>query len=126
MNMETVKTATAPAAVGPYSQAVKIGDWLFCSGQIGLSPEDGKLVPGGVEAETRQALANLDAVLKAAGASLQSVVKTTVFMTDMKAFPTMNAVYAASFMTPFPARSTVQVAALPKGACVEIEAVAHA
>ena len=125
MNLETIKTAAAPAAVGPYSQAVKAGDWLFCSGQIGLNPEDGKLVPGGVEAETRQALANLDAVLQAAGLNRQSVVKTTVFMTDMKTFPTMNAVYAAFFMAPFPARSTVQAGALPKGACVEIEAVAH-
>ena len=125
MNLETIKTAAAPAAVGPYSQAVKAGDWLFCSGQIGLNPNDGKLVPGGVEAETRQALANLDAVLQAAGLNRQSVVKTTVFMTDMKTFPTMNAVYAAFFMAPFPARSTVQAGALPKGACVEIEAVAH-
>ena len=125
MNLDAIKTGAAPAAVGPYSQAVKMGDWLFCSGQIGLNPEDGKLVSGGVEAETRQALANLDAVLQAAGASRQSVVKTTVFITDMAAFPTVNAVYAAYFMSPFPARSTVQVGALPKGACVEIEAVAH-
>ena len=125
MSKEIVKSLYAPAAVGPYSQAVKTGSFLFCSGQLGLDASSGQLAAGGVEPEARQALANLDAVLRAAGLTRDAVVKTTVFMTDLKDFAKMNAVYADFFKTAYPARSTIQVAALPKGACVEIEAVAQ-
>lgn len=123
MTHHQVATAAAPAAIGPYSQAIQTGTMTFCSGQIGLDPATGTLVAGGIEPETRQVLENLRAVLRAAGLSPADVVKTTVFLTDMAGFPTMNEVYAGFFPVPCPARSTVQVAALPKGACVEIEAI---
>jgi 2-iminobutanoate/2-iminopropanoate deaminase len=125
MTKEIIKTAGAPAAIGPYSQAVKAAPFLFCSGQLGLDPASGQLAAGGIEAETRQALANLDAVLLAAGLTRESVVKVTVFLVDFKEFPIMNAVYEDFFKTRFPARSTVQVG-LPKGARIEIEATACA
>ncbi len=115
----------APKAIGPYSQAVQVGPWVFCSGQLGMDPETGRLVPGGIEAQTRQALTNLKHVLEAAGASLDSVVKVTVFLKNMDDFARMNAVYAEFFQEPYPARAAVEVAALPKGALVEIEAVAY-
>lgn len=118
-----IKTSDAPAAIGPYSQATQAGPFLFCSGQLGLNPVSGQLAPGGIEAETRQALANLDGVLKAAGLTRASVVKVTVFLVDLAEFPVMNAVYQDFFKSDFPARSTVQVG-LPKGARVEIEATA--
>ena len=124
MNRETVTSTHAPAAVGPYSQAVLTGDLVFCSGQIALDPATGILVTGGVGAETERVLKNLAAVLEAAGSSLSAVVKTTVFMTDLAGFKTMNDVYATFFRGAAPARSTVHVAALPRGASVEIEAVA--
>jgi 2-iminobutanoate/2-iminopropanoate deaminase len=119
-----VATAKAPAAIGPYSQAIHTEGVVFCSGQLGIDPATGRLAAGGVAGETRQALTNLAAVLDAVGASLKDVVKTTVFMTDLGQFQAMNEVYGSFFAANPPARSTVQVAALPRGAVVEIEAVA--
>jgi len=120
-----VATADAPAAIGPYVQARIEGGLVWCSGQIGLDPATGVLVPGGVAAEARRALANLDAVLRAAGSGLDRVLKTTVFLVDMADFAAMNEVYEEAFPAPFPARSTVAVAALPRGGRFEIEAVAR-
>ena len=121
---KVVITDKAPQALGPYSVGVKAGNLVFTAGQLGINPEDGEFVPGGIEAETRQALTNLKAVLKAAGASLKTVVKTTVFLRDMNDFSLMNKVYAEFFTSEFPARSAVQVARLPKDGAVEIEAIA--
>ena len=123
MNREAVATQAAPAAVGPYSQAIKAGGLVFASGQLGLDPTTGKLQEG-LEAQTRQVLANLQAVLSASGASMADVVKTTIFVVDISHFAAVNAIYATAFPSPPPARSTVQVAALPLGGLVEIEAVA--
>ncbi len=122
---EIINTNSAPAAIGPYSQAVRAGDFVFTSGQIGLEPETGKLVEG-VEAQTKQVLTNLRAVLAAAGASFEQVVKTTIFLVDMADFQVVNTLYAAEFVSEPPARSTIQVAALPRKARVEIEMVALA
>jgi len=122
---KTVRTDKAPAAIGPYSQAVRSGGFLFCSGQIPLDPETGKLVEGGIEAQTESVLMNLEAVLAAGGATLAAVVKTTVFLADLADFPAMNAVYGRYFPEDPPARATVQAARLPAGARVEIEAVAR-
>ena len=122
--MNLVQTDAAPEAVGPYSQAVRANGFLFTAGQVGLDPATGKLVAGGVAAETRRVLANLAAVLLAGGSGLDRVVKTTVFLADLADFKIMNEVYAEMFGGHRPARSTVQVAALPLGAQVEIEAVA--
>ena len=119
-----IATDKAPKALGPYSVAIQTDAFVFCSGQIGLDPVAGEIVAGGIEAETRQALANLSSVLAASGLTLAGVVKTTVFLRDMADFPKMNAVYAGFFKENPPARSTVAVAALPKGAAVEIEAIA--
>jgi 2-iminobutanoate/2-iminopropanoate deaminase len=119
-----ITSAKAPRAIGPYSPAVQSGRLVFTSGQLGLDPAGGELIAGGVEAETRQALLNLAAVLEAAGCRPADVIKTTVFLRDMADFPKMNAVYAEFFPADPPARSTVQAAALPKGAAVEIECVA--
>jgi len=124
--VDFVSTQHAPAAVGPYSQAVRSGGFLYTAGQVGLDPATGKLVPGGVEAEARQALRNLAAVLEAGGSGLARVVKTTVFVADMADFQRVNAIYAEAFGDHRPARSTVQAAALPLGARVELEAVAEA
>ncbi len=121
---QIIIASDAPAAIGPYSVAVRTGQLVFTAGQIGLDPATGQMVSGGVEAETRQALLNLKHVLEAAGSGLENVVKTTVFLRDMQDFARMNAVYAEFFTENYPARSAVQVAALPKGAAVEIEAVA--
>jgi 2-iminobutanoate/2-iminopropanoate deaminase len=123
VNREAIATQAAPAAVGPYSQAIKTSGLVFASGQLGLDPATGKLQEG-LEAQTRQVLANLNAVLSAAGASMADVVKTTIFLVDISQFSTVNAIYATAFPTPPPARSTVQVAALPLGGLVEIEAIA--
>jgi 2-iminobutanoate/2-iminopropanoate deaminase len=114
----------APKPLGPYSPGVRSGRWVFASGTIGNDPATGKLVPGGVPAETRQALTNLAGTLRAGGTTLAQVVKTTVFLLDLGQFAAMNAVYAEFFPTDPPARSTIQVAGLPGGAAVEIEAVA--
>jgi 2-iminobutanoate/2-iminopropanoate deaminase len=124
MNPEVISTSDAPKAIGPYSQAIRAGSLVYTAGQIGLDPATGELVPGGIELETRQVLQNLFSVLEAAGSSLKQVVKTTVFMQDLSEFAKMNAVYTEFFPETPPARSTVQVAALPKGARVEIECVA--
>lgn len=121
---ESVFTSKAPQAIGPYSQAIRTNALVFASGQAGLDPQTGELVTGGIEAETRQVLTNIKNVLEAADATLDAVVKTTVFLVDMAEFPKMNAVYAEFFPKDPPARSTVGVAALPKGAHVEIEAIA--
>ncbi|HEY5506275.1 MAG TPA: Rid family detoxifying hydrolase [Coriobacteriia bacterium] len=127
--MDHVKRAVvapgAPQALGPYSAAVTMGPFVFASGQTGIRPATGELADGGIEGQTRQVLANMAAVLEAAGSSFADVLKTTVFLTDMADFPVMNAIYAEYFPEPFPARSTVQVAALPKGGVVEIEAIAR-
>jgi 2-iminobutanoate/2-iminopropanoate deaminase len=120
-----IGTHSAPAALGPYSQAVEDGQWLFCSGQIGIDPSAGKLVDGGVEAETRRTLENLRGVLKGAGLGFDDVVKITLFLTDLHNFELVNRVYGEHFNAPYPARSTVQVAALPRGAQIEIEAIAR-
>ncbi len=120
---EVVVTEKAKA-MGPYSVGVKAGHFVFCSGQVGMDHTTGKLVAGGVEEQTRQVLKNLSMILEASGSSLEQVVKTTVFMNDINDFGRMNAVYAEFFQTDPPARSTFQVAALPAGAAVEIEAVA--
>jgi len=114
----------APKAIGPYSMAIKAGPFVFVSGQLGLDPNTGDLATGGVAAETRQALSNLKAILEAAGCGLDAVVKTTVFLRDMGDFSTVNQVYNEFFVQVPPARSAVQVAALPRGAAVEIEAIA--
>lgn len=118
-------TDAAPAAIGPYSQAVSTDGWLYTSGQIGLDPKTGELVPGGFEAQARQALINLTAVLASAGCSFRDVVKATIYLTDMANFPALNAIYGEVLTGHRPARSTVQAAALPKGALVEIDLVAR-
>ena len=122
--MKIISTKDAPQAIGPYSQAVTVGDLVFCSGQIPLDPETMKLLEGDVAAQTRQVLSNLSAVLKAAETSLGQVVKTTVFLQDMNDFAEMNAVYAECFGDHKPARAAIEVAKLPLGARVEIEAIA--
>ena len=123
---ERIQTDNAPAAIGPYSQAIKAGGFVFVSGQIPIDPQTGQFVPGGIAEQTERVLKNLAAVLEAAGSSLERVVKTTVFLADMKEFPGMNEVYATFFSGPPPARATVAVAGLPRDARVEIEAVALA
>ncbi len=122
MKKETIRTPNAPEPVGPYSQAVKAGGTLYCSGQIPLNPATGA-IPDGIEAQTRQVLENLKAVLTAGGADFPNVVKTTVFLKDMNDFPAMNAIYGSAFTGEPPARSTVQVARLPKDVLVEIDAI---
>ncbi len=121
---QVVTADKAPKAIGPYSAGVSTGHLVFTAGQLGLDPATGELVPGGIEAQTRRALSNLRAVLEAAGSGLEHVIKTTVFLQDIHEFGLMNTVYAEFFTADFPARSAFQVAALPKGAAVEIEAVA--
>jgi len=122
---QEVSTGGAPAAIGPYSQAIDAGDTVFTSGQVGLDPETGELVGPGIEEEARQVFANLRAVLEAAGLGLDDVVKTTVFLDDMETFGRVNEIYGEHFEEPYPARSTVEVARLPKDARLEIEAVAR-
>ena len=119
-----IATAEAPAAVGPYSQAVAVGNMLFCAGQIPLVPSTGALVEGDITAQTTRVLENVGAVLRANAMTFGDVVKSTVFLVDLNEFAAMNAVYSKYFSDPFPARTTVQVAALPKGASVEIEVIA--
>ncbi len=122
MTRQVISTIHAPAAIGPYSQAIKTESFVFASGQLGLDPQTGKLVEG-VEAQARQSLANLAAVLQSAGTNMDQIVKTTIFLTNLADFATVNAVYAKAFTGTPPARSTVQVAALPLGGLVEIEAI---
>ncbi|HEU4953355.1 MAG TPA: RidA family protein [Gemmatimonadales bacterium] len=124
MPIETVATSGAPRAIGPYSQALRAGGFLFTAGQVGFDPTTGELVDGGIAEQTRQVLQNIRAILEAGGSGLAQVVKTTVFLVDMADFAAMNEVYAEAFGAHRPARSTVAVAALPRGARVEIEAVA--
>lgn len=125
MGKHIVQSQAAPAAIGPYSQAVKAGDFLFCSGQIALDPATGQVIAGDVVDQTEQVIRNLRAVLEAAGATMESVVKTTIFLTDLGDFGRVNDIYGKYFVSAPPARSTVQVAALPKGVRVEIEAIAY-
>ena len=124
MQKQVVVAEKAPKAIGPYSAGVKVGNLVYTAGQLGIDPETGTFVDGGIEAETRQALKNLQAVLGAAGTSLANVIKTTVFLRDMNDFAVMNGVYAEFFTENYPARSAVQVARLPRDGAVEIEAVA--
>ena len=122
---QVIHTDSAPAAIGPYSQAIQIGDLLFVSGQVPIDPSTGAVVEGDIKAQAQQSLNNLKAILNAAGTNMGAVVKTTVFLADMNDFAAMNEVYAQFFQEPFPARSAVQVARLPKDAKVEIEAIAQ-
>lgn len=124
MKRKIVQTDNAPKAIGPYSQATCSKKMVFTAGQVPVDPATGRIVEGGIEAQTRQSLTNIQAILEAAGSGMDAVMKTTVFLTDMGEFAAMNAVYAEFFPADPPARSTVQVAALPLGARVEIEAVA--
>lgn len=121
---EVVTCPNAPKAIGPYSVAIATGCLVFVSGQLGIDPATGAIVDGGIQAQTRTALTNLKSVLESAGTSLEQVVKTTVFLTDMAQFAEMNAIYAEFFTADFPARSAIQVSALPKGGIVEVEAIA--
>ena len=122
---ERVQTDGAPAAIGPYSQAIVSGGFIFTAGQIALHPETGAIVDGGVEAQAVRVLQNLTAVLEAAGSSMKNVVKATMYLADISDFVTVNEIYGQYFEEPFPARSAIQAAALPKGALVEIDAIAR-
>ena len=121
---KVIRTAKAPSAIGPYSQAIQVGGFVYTSGQIPIDPATGVFVEGGIREQTRQSLLNVKAVLEEAGLTMADIVKTTVFMADMNDFADMNAVYAEFFSEPYPARSAVAVKTLPKGALVEIEVVA--
>lgn len=120
---KAISTTNAPGAIGPYSQAIAIGDFLFISGQIPVNPADGS-IPEGIKAQTQQSISNIKAILAEAGLSIDNVIKTTVFLADMSLFGDMNAVYAENFTSPFPARSAVAVKELPKQVLVEIETIA--
>ena len=124
--MNAISTTNAPAAIGPYSQAIKVGELLFVSGQLPINPATGTFAEGGIKELTRQSLTNMKAILEEAGTSMANVVKTTVFLADMNDFAAMNEVYAEFFAAPFPARAAVAVKTLPKGALVEIECIAQA
>ena len=121
---QVISTEKAPSAIGPYSQAIPVGNMIYTSGQLPVDPATGSFPEGGIKEQTRQSLLNVKAILEEAGASMENVVKTTVFMADMSDFADMNAVYAEFFSEPYPARSAVAVKTLPKGASVEIEVVA--
>ena len=123
--MKAISTTKAPAAIGPYSQAIKVGNLVYTSGQIPIDPATGNFVEGGIKEQTRQSLTNVKSILEEAGLTMGNVVKTTVFMADMNEFADMNTVYAEFFVEPYPARSAVAVKTLPKGALVEIEVVAE-
>ena len=122
---KVINTTKAPAAIGPYSQAIQVGNLVYTSGQIPINPVTGVFVEGGIKEQTRQSLQNVKAILEEAGLTMSNVVKTTVFMADMNDFADMNAVYAEFFAEPYPPRSAVAVKTLPKGALVEIEVVAE-
>ena len=123
--MKVISTKKAPAAIGPYSQAIQVGNLVYTSGQIPIDPATGALVEGGIKEQTRQSLTNVKAILEEVGLTMNNVVKTTVFMADMNDFVEMNSIYAEFFSEPYPARSAVAVKTLPKGALVEIEVVAE-
>lgn len=123
--MERIQTDKAPAAIGPYSQAIKVGNLIFCSGQIPIDPATGNIVEGGIENQAHQALKNVSNLLLAAGSSLNKVVKTTVFLADMNDFATVNGIYAQYFSEPYPARSAVAVKTLPKNVMIEVEVIAE-
>ena len=123
--MKAISTKKAPAAIGPYSQAIQVGNLIYTSGQLPIDPTTGAFPEGGIKEQTRQSLTNVKAILKEAGVSMSNVVKTTVFMADMGDFADMNSVYSEFFAEPYPARSAVAVKTLPKGALVEIEVVAE-
>ena len=123
--MKVISTKKAPAAIGPYSQAIRVGNLVYTSGQIPIDPTTGAFAEGGIKEQTRQSLNNVKAILEEEGLSLNNVVKTTVFMADMNDFADMNSVYAEFFTEPYPARSAVAVKTLPKGALVEIEVIAE-
>ena len=125
MKKKIIATPKAPAAIGPYSQAIRIGDFLYTSGQISLDPESMEMITGDIEVETEKVLKNLEAILKADGLNLNNIIKTTVYLIDLSEFARMNQVYEKFFTDTKPARACVQVAALPKGAKVEIDVVAH-
>jgi len=125
-NKVAISTGEVPAAVGPYSQGIRVGDFLFCSGQIPLDPSTGALVDGGFAEQARRVLDNLSAVLRAAGLGMNEVVRTTIYLADLGDFAELNRIYAEYFVAPYPARSTVQVAGLPKGARLEIDVIAWA
>ena len=120
-----ISTRSAPAAIGPYSQAISDGEWLFCSGQIGIDPPSGRLVEGGIEHETRRVMENLREVLSEAGLHFADVVKTTIYVVDLGDFDIVNRIYGEHLNAPYPARATVQVVALPRGARIEIDAIAR-
>jgi 2-iminobutanoate/2-iminopropanoate deaminase len=122
---QVISTPKAPAAIGPYSQAIRVGNLIYTSGQIPINPATGQFVEGGIKEQTRQSLTNVKAILEEAGTSMANVIKTTVFMADMAEFADMNWIYAEFFDEPFPARSAVAVKTLPKGALVEIEVIAE-
>ena len=122
---KVISTSKAPAAIGPYSQAIQVGNFVYTSGQIPIDPATGKFAEGGIKEQTRQSLLNVKAILEESGLTMSDVVKTTVFMADMNDFADMNSVYAEFFSEPYPARSAVAVKTLPKGALVEIEVVAY-
>ena len=124
-SMKVISTKQAPAAIGPYSQAIRVGNLVYTSGQIPIDPATGVFVEGGIKEQTRQSLTNIKAILQEAGLSMANVVKTTVFLADMNDFADMNSVYADFFAEPYPARSAVAVKTLPKGALVEIEVIAE-
>ncbi|MBQ4387823.1 MAG: RidA family protein [Prevotella sp.] len=124
--MKAISTKKAPAAIGPYSQAIQVGNLVYTSGQIPIDPATGMFVDGGIKEQTRQSLTNVRAILEEVGLTMNNVVKTTVFMADMSDFADMNSVYAEFFTEPYPARSAVAVKTLPKGALVEIEVIAEA
>ena len=123
--MEVISTKKAPAAIGPYSQAIQVGNLIYTSGQIPIDPATGVFAEGGIKEQTRQSLTNVKAILEEVGLTMSNVVKTTVFMADMNDFADMNSVYAEFFTEPYPARSVVAVKTLPKGALVEIEVIAE-
>ena len=126
MSKQAIRTDRAPNAIGPYSQAIRSGDLLFCSGQIGLDPATGEVVRGGTAAEAEQVMQNLEAVLAAAGLGFEHLVRTTIYLVDLADFATVNDIYGRRLVEPYPARATVGVAALPRGARVEIDAIARA
>lgn len=125
MKKEAIFSEKAPRPIGPYSQAIKIDNWLFLSGQIPIVPQTNEVLAGDIKEQTRQVLENIQAVLSANGATLKDIIKTTVYLTDLAEFSAMNEVYSSYFSAPYPARTTVQVANLPKGVKIEIDAIAY-